>query len=60
MIKIEEESILEDLKELEYLSQFLLKPKKFKKERKELKKMIKKVESEGLHSILKEDGDDYV
>jgi peroxiredoxin family protein len=52
------ESLLSDLKELLFLSEYLIKCEKYKKERKMIKKMIKKMESEGLESLLS-DGEDY-
>jgi peroxiredoxin family protein len=52
------EGILSDLKELLFLSEYLIKCEKYKKERKMIKKMIKKMENEGLESLLS-DGEDY-
>ena len=54
-----EEEVLSDLKELLFLSKFVSKPKKIKKERKEVKKMIKRIEEGKFDSLLKNDGDEY-
>ncbi len=50
--------IKDDLEELLFISKFMLNKKKFKEERKNLKKMIKKIDNNEFEDLIL-DGDDY-
>lgn len=55
---MEEENIKEQLEELLFISQFMINKKKYKKERRDLKKMISKIEKNKFESLLDNSGDD--
>lgn len=50
--------IRDDLEELLFISKFMLNKKKFKEDRKNLKKMIKKIDNNEFEDLIS-DGDDY-
>lgn len=53
-----EEELITDLKELLFVSKFLMNKKALKKDRKNVKKMLEHVERGEINSIMKDDYDD--
>lgn len=53
-----EEELITDLKELLFVSKFLMNKKALKKDRKNVKKMLEHIERGEINSIMKDDYDD--
>ncbi len=54
-----ETKVLDDLKELLNISRFMINRKKFKKDVKNIKKVIHKISDNGLDSVTVESASDY-
>ena len=53
-----EVELVNDLKELLFISKFLMAKKELKKDRKNVKKMIEYIENGNINSIMKDDYDE--